>query len=161
MYLSILLLMNVCSNYFWILTLTVLFRYCYNVGNVVDLSRYLSHSTSFSWWECPKFRHQKKYITRTENYPYQQLSQNLWYFDEIKRKLMKSFFHYCSKKNWINFGLGSLYNLFLSLCIWEKIAFFFRTRASTVIPTKWCKAFEAWTWTISEFAKNLPIWYNI
>ena len=26
--------------------------------------------------------------------------------------------------------------------------FFFRTRASTVIPTKWCKTFEACTWTI-------------
>ena len=123
MYLSILLLMNVCSNYFWILTLTVLFRYCYNVGNVVDLSRYLSHSTSFSWWECPKFRHQKKYITRTENYPYQQLSQNLWYFDEIKRKLMKSFFHYCCKKNWIDFGIGSLYNLFCH-CVAGKLKLF-------------------------------------
>ena len=99
----------------WILTLTVLFRYCYNVDNVVDLSRYWSHSTSFNW-------HQS--IITTENYPYQELSQNLWYFDEIKKKLMKSFFHYCHKKNWIDFGIRSLYNLFLPLCSWEVIAFF-------------------------------------
>ena len=134
----------------WILTLTVLFRYCYNVDNVVDLSRYWSYSTSFNWNQS---------IIRTENYPYQELSQNLWYFDEIKKKLMKSFFHYCHKKNWIDFGIRSLYNLFLPLCSWEVIAFFFTTRASTVIPTKWCKAFKAWTWIISEFDKNLPICY--
>ena len=39
--------------------------------------------------------------------------------------------------------------------------FFFRTRASTVIPTKWCKTFEACTWTISEFDINLLTCYNI
>ena len=37
---------------------------------------------------------------------------------------MKSFFHYCRKKNWIDFGIGSLYNLSLPLCSWEVIAFF-------------------------------------
>ena len=40
------------------------------------------------------------------------------------------------------------------------IVLFFRTRASMVIPTKWCKTFETCTWTISEFDKNSPICYN-
>ena len=87
---------------------------------------------------------------------------------------MKSVFHYCCKKTWIDFGLGSFYDPFCH-CI---VAIFFlkkcynflatmaknscsRTRASTVIPTKWCKTFEACTWTISEIDKNLPICYNI
>ena len=37
---------------------------------------------------------------------------------------MKSFFHYYRKKTWIDFDLGSLYNLFFPLCSWEVIAFF-------------------------------------
>ena len=48
-----------------------------------------------------------------------------------------------------------------AFCRCSLIAFFLRTRASTVILTKWCKTFEACTWTISEFDTNLPIYYSI
>ena len=46
-------------------------------------------------------------------------------------------------------------------CRCSLIVLFFRTRGSTVIPTNWCKTFEACTWTMSKFDKNLPICYNI
>ena len=83
-----------------------------------------------------------------------------WWNKKNFMKFMKSIFHYSCKETWIDFGLGSLYDHFCDRS-WEVIVFFFRTRASTVIPAKWCKTFEACTRTISEFDKNLSICYNI
>ena len=111
----------------WTLTLTVLFN-CYNVGNV-SRSKWLDNyhtSPTLTDKSGPNFG------IKIKEYPYQWLSQyfdkiknfwKLWYFDEIKRNFMKSFFHYCCKKTLIDFHLGSSYDPFCH-CSWEVQVFF-------------------------------------
>ena len=63
-----------------------------------------------------------------------------------KKKVDEIFFSIITaRKIELILALDHCTTFFLPLCSWVVIDFFFRTRASTVIPIKWCKAFEALT----------------
>ena len=108
----------------WILTLTVLSRYCYNVGNVADLSGYLSHFTitpALTGRNDPNFGIK---ISQQRTIHINQNSVKTLIFWWNKKKVDEIFFPLLPPENLNWFWPWIIVQPFLPLCSWEGIAFF-------------------------------------